>query len=51
MKIIDIIALTHRPTTTPAWEVNFTAPNLYALKKIFKHLERSELPYEFMLEQ
>lgn len=51
MKIIDIIALTHRPTTTPAWEVNFTAPNLHALKKIFKHLERSELPYEFMLEQ
>ncbi|HHO47199.1 MAG TPA: bifunctional (p)ppGpp synthetase/guanosine-3',5'-bis(diphosphate) 3'-pyrophosphohydrolase [Desulfobacteraceae bacterium] len=51
MKIVDIIALTHRPTTTPAWEVNFTVPNLYALKKIFKHLERSELPYEFMLEQ
>jgi GTP diphosphokinase / guanosine-3',5'-bis(diphosphate) 3'-diphosphatase len=51
MKIIDIIALTHRPTTTPAWEVNFTAPNLHALKKIFKHLDRSELTYEFMLEQ
>lgn len=51
MKIIDIIALTHRPTTTPAWEVNFTVPNLHALKKIFKHLDRSELPYEFILEQ
>ncbi|MGW8161301.1 MAG: TGS domain-containing protein, partial [Desulfobulbales bacterium] len=51
MKIIDIIALTHRPNTTPAWEVNFTAPHLHALKKIFKHLDRSELPYEFVLEQ
>jgi len=51
MKIIDIIALTDRPNTTPAWEVNFTVPNLYALKKIFKHLDRSELPYEFVLEQ
>jgi len=51
MKIIDIIALTDRPNTTPAWEVNFTIPNLYALKKVFKHLDRSELPYEFVLEQ
>lgn len=51
MKIIDIIALTDRPNTTPAWEVNFTVPNMYALRKIFKHLDRSELPYEFVLEQ
>jgi GTP pyrophosphokinase len=51
MKIIDLIALTDRPNTTPAWEVNFTAPNLYALRKIFRHLDRSELTYEFVLEQ
>ncbi len=51
MKIIDIIALTNRPNTTPAWEVNFSVPNLYELKKVFKHLDRSELPYEFVLEQ
>ncbi|HBI15983.1 MAG TPA: bifunctional (p)ppGpp synthetase/guanosine-3',5'-bis(diphosphate) 3'-pyrophosphohydrolase [Desulfobulbaceae bacterium] len=51
MKIIDIIALTDRPNTTPAWEVNFNAPNLYALRKIFRHLDRSELTYEFVLEQ
>ncbi len=51
MKIDDIIKLTDRPNTTPAWEINFTAPDLSALKKIFKHLDRSELPYEFALEQ
>ena len=51
MKILDIIALSDRPNTTPAWEVNFTAPDLYALRKIFKHLDRSELTYEFVLEQ
>lgn len=51
MKIVDIIALSDRPNTTPAWEVNFTAPDLYALRKIFRHLDRSELTYEFVLEQ
>ena len=51
MKIIDIIALAVRPNTTPAWEVNFTAHTLFALKKIFKHLDRSGLLYEFVLEQ
>ncbi len=51
MKIDDIIKLTDRPNTTPAWEINFTVLDLSALKKIFKHLDRSELPYEFALEQ
>ena len=51
LQVTEIIALTSRPNTTPAWEVNFTVPDLYALKKIFKHLDRSELAYEFGLEQ
>lgn len=51
MKIIDIITLTDRPNTPPAWEINFTVPDLAALKKISKHLDRSELVYEFALEQ
>ena len=51
MKIDDIIKLTDRPNTTPAWEINYTVLDLSALKKIFKHLDRSELPYEFALEQ
>lgn len=51
MKIVDIITLTDRPNTPPAWEINFTVPDLAAMKKIFKHLDRSELVYEFALEQ
>ncbi len=51
LRITEIIALTVRPNTTPAWEVNFIVSDLYALKKIFKHLDRSELTYEFVLEQ
>lgn len=51
LKIVDLITLSDRPNTTPAWEINFTVPDLSALKKIFKHLDRSELVYEFALEQ
>ncbi len=51
MKISDIVALTDRPATGPAWEINFTVMNLFALRKIFKHLDRSGLSYEFDLEQ
>ncbi|MDW7774566.1 MAG: HD domain-containing protein [Desulfobulbaceae bacterium] len=51
LKIMDIITLTDSPNTTPAWEVNFTVPDLAALKKIIRHLDRSELVYEFALEQ
>jgi guanosine-3',5'-bis(diphosphate) 3'-pyrophosphohydrolase len=51
LQVTEVIALTYRPNTTPAWEVNFTIADLYALKKVFKHLDRSELKYEFALEQ
>jgi len=51
LRVTEIIALTDRPNTTPAWEVTFTVTDLYALRKIFKHLDRSELTYEFALEQ
>lgn len=51
LRIVDLITLSDRPNTPPAWEINFTVPDLAALKKIFKHLDRSELVYEFALEQ
>lgn len=51
MKISEIIVLTDRPNTTPAWEITFIVPDLQGLRKIFKHLDRSELTYEFVLEQ
>jgi hypothetical protein len=47
MKITDVLRLSEKPTTTPAWEVNFSVANLQGLKKIVKHLDRSSLVYEF----
>jgi GTP pyrophosphokinase len=50
MKITDVLLLSEKPTTTLAWEVNFTVANLHSLKKIIKHLDRSSLVYEFGFE-
>jgi len=50
MKITDVLRLSEKPTTTLAWEVNFTVANLHSLKKIIKHLDRSSLVYEFGFE-
>ena len=50
MKITDVVRLSEKPTTTPAWEVNFTVANLHGLKKIIKHLDRSSCVYEFDFE-
>ena len=51
MKVTDVLRLSGKPTTTPAWEINFTVANLHGLKKIIKHLDRSSLVYEFDFEQ
>lgn len=34
----------------PAWELTFKVVNLYALQKVLKHFEKSDLPYEFDLD-
>jgi len=47
MQVTDILRLSKKNTTTPAWEINFTVANLHGLKKIVKHLDRSSLVYEF----
>ncbi len=51
MKILEIVSLGKITTTPPAWEITFTVVDLYDLKKILKHFDRSSLPYEFDLEQ
>jgi GTP pyrophosphokinase len=47
MKVKDVLCLSKKATTTPAWEITFTVANLHGLKKIVKHLDRSSLVYEF----
>lgn len=51
MKISEILSLGQRPGSPASWEITFKAANLYDLKKILKHCDRSGLPYEFELEQ
>jgi len=51
MKISEIISLGKGNTATPDWEISFTAADLYDLKKILKHFDRSSMLYEFDLEQ
>jgi GTP pyrophosphokinase len=51
MKILEIISLNKPTSVSLAWEITFTAINLYDLKKILKHFDRSSLPVEFVLEQ
>ena len=50
MIVTDVLRLSEKATATPAWEVTFTVANLHGLKKIFKHLDRSSLIYEFDFE-
>ncbi len=45
MQIKDVFRLTRKNVTTQAWEVQFRVDNLFGLKKIIKHLERSSLQY------
>ncbi len=51
MKISDIVNLSRRSDSSPAWEITFKVASLYELKKVLKHCDRSGLPYEFDLEQ
>lgn len=51
MKIVDVVYLGKGATMIGDWEVNFKVANLYGLKKINRHFDRSGLRYEFELDQ
>ena len=51
IKMIDVVALNVATAAPTAWEVNFSAADLYELKKVLKHFDRSGLVFEFSLEQ
>jgi len=50
VEIQKIALLSSYSSQYPAWELHFKVPNLYLLQKLIKHLDKSELPYEFELE-
>ena len=51
MKVADILVLSRIDAKKPAWEINFAVDNLYGLKRILAHFDKSRLPYEFGIEQ
>ncbi|MBU0946501.1 MAG: HD domain-containing protein [Proteobacteria bacterium] len=50
MKIIDLMVLSNTPTPNPDWELSFQVPDLYTLKKVLRHFDKSGLLYEFDFE-
>lgn len=51
MKIADILVLSRIDEKKPAWEINFGVANLYGMKSILAHFNKSHLEYEFVIEQ
>jgi guanosine-3',5'-bis(diphosphate) 3'-pyrophosphohydrolase len=51
MKVADILVLSRIDAKKPAWEIDFEVSNLYGLKSILSHFDKSGLPYEFVIEQ
>jgi GTP pyrophosphokinase len=51
IRIIDVVALNVATAAATAWEINFSVSDLYELKKVLKHFDRSGLAFEFSLEQ
>nr|WP_320011690.1 HD domain-containing protein [uncultured Desulfobulbus sp.] len=50
MRVTDIVYLGKGASAVGDWEVNFQVANLYGLKKVDRHFERSGLLYDFELE-
>ncbi|MBM9616261.1 bifunctional (p)ppGpp synthetase/guanosine-3',5'-bis(diphosphate) 3'-pyrophosphohydrolase [Desulfobulbus rhabdoformis] len=50
MKVTDIVYLGKGASAVGDWEVHFQVANLYGLKKVDRHFERSGLLYDFELE-
>ncbi len=50
MQVQNIELLSSYSFRQPAWQVTFKTPNLYNLQKILKHLDKTEIPYDFTLE-
>ena len=50
MEMHSLEILSSYSSINPAWQLAFTVPNLYALQKVLRHFDKSNIPYEFYLE-
>lgn len=51
MRVSEVVSLSKIVTSTPDWQVSFDVPDLYNLRRILHHFDKSGIPYEFLLEQ
>jgi GTP pyrophosphokinase len=51
LQVTDVLRTGKKSTAIPSWEVRFTVTNLQGLKRITRHLDRSDLRYSFDFEQ
>jgi len=51
MNVIDIVYLGKGTAPMGDWEIHFQVATLYGLKKVARHFSRSDLQFEFELEQ
>lgn len=51
LQVADVLKTGKKSTAVPSWEVRFTVDNLQGLKRIIRHLDRSNLRYSFDFEQ
>jgi GTP pyrophosphokinase len=50
LDMLSLEILSSYSSLYPAWELTFKVTNLYALQKVLKHFDKSDLPYEFDLD-
>ncbi|MCI5210043.1 MAG: bifunctional (p)ppGpp synthetase/guanosine-3',5'-bis(diphosphate) 3'-pyrophosphohydrolase, partial [Candidatus Electrothrix sp. ATG2] len=51
LQVRDVLRTGKQATAVPSWEVRFTVDNLQGLKRIIRHLDRSDLRYSFDFDQ
>jgi GTP diphosphokinase / guanosine-3',5'-bis(diphosphate) 3'-diphosphatase len=50
MEMHSLEILSSYSTLNPAWQISFSVLNLYALQKVLRHFDKSNIPYEFYLD-
>jgi GTP pyrophosphokinase len=50
MEMHSLEILSSYSSLNPAWQLSLSVPNLYALQKVLRHFDKSNIPYEFYLD-
>ncbi len=50
LEVRSLEMLSSEPSAQSAWKLIFTIPNLHALQRVIRHINKSAIPYDFFLE-